>query len=366
MKKILLLPFIFTSLLMGKVNLTVLFIIDGLHYKAPEKIPLINFLNLQKEGTRYKEVYLPLPAHPKKNDDLNSQYYYPWGSSIPNQVMMTGTVFIGKPDIKNNLLQYYFKENKYTAHITNCSAYNEISEGYIYYFLTQKEGEEFDDETVINKAKEIIENYPIAFLRLHLQATGSGGYEDREKKKIWDRNSKYREKIIIADKLLGDFVLWLKEKGIFDKSIIFILGDHGQNENGWHPPYEKESDITTMLIIGSKVKKGKVYPYAEIIDIFPTICWLHNIKIPEHSQGRILKEAFTGGVLEKRENYIKRLNETIKRYNFLKNKYKIEEPDILKIEEIGTWHKKFNDLPSIVKNNEDILKKIMKKEKYEN
>ena len=78
---------------------TILFGIDGLHVKGPQRIGLPNLQKLKERGCYYKAVYVPLAAHPK---DPKS---YPHTCSVGNPVMMTGTVFIRPGD---KMIQHSF------------------------------------------------------------------------------------------------------------------------------------------------------------------------------------------------------------------------------------------------------------------
>lgn len=73
------------------------------------------------------------------------------------------------------------------------------------------------------------------------------------------------------DSLLGDFVRWLKNENLWKSTVIIVMGDHGQADTGWHPPYESGSYTTQMVVAGTGIKHGAEYDYAEIIDVAPTI-----------------------------------------------------------------------------------------------
>ena len=68
----------------------ILFIIDGLAVKAPERIEMPHYNALKQEGVYYEAMHLPLPGHPDKGEE------YPWGCSLPNPMLMSGTPFVGE------------------------------------------------------------------------------------------------------------------------------------------------------------------------------------------------------------------------------------------------------------------------------
>ena len=93
---------------------------------------------------------------------------------------------------------------------------------------------------------------------------------------------------------MGEFIEGLSELGVLENTAIFVMGDHGQADTGWHPLEIIDSSITTLVMWGAGIKSGARIPYAEIIDIVPTICRLMETKPPETSQGLALFEALSG------------------------------------------------------------------------
>ena len=231
---------------------TILYIIDGLAEGAPEKMPLANIEELKKRGCYYKAVHLPLPDHPPQSAD------YPYTCSIPNLVMMSGTVFL-RPNLE--MLQDCFAGQK-TAFIVNAPAYVSISNGYSIYEAMETKPP-FDDEAVVNRAKEIIEKENPRFLRVHLQGSGVAGYESGRKENtdkpwyhnIWQPESPYIAACKKNDKLLGELVKYLEDTGRMDKSVIIVMGDHGQAKGGGHPPYERAAVLHRCLYLGRGLKR---------------------------------------------------------------------------------------------------------------
>ncbi|HEX9972971.1 MAG TPA: sulfatase-like hydrolase/transferase, partial [bacterium] len=289
---------------------TILFIMDGLCVGAPERIPLPNFQNLKKQGCYYEAVHVPLPAHPKDNK------IYPHSCSVPNPVMMTGTILFRPGD---QMIQDVFEEKK-TAFVTNSKSYLSVSKGFdIYHVIDQNPPA--DDAPVVEKARDIIESEDPVFMRVHLQGPGRGGYDgsvDMNKDKPWYRNiwhtkSLYVRRMKKADRLLGEFVAWLEATGRMDKTVMIVTSDNGQTVTGGHPPYAPGSSTTPMLIFGPGIKKGRVFDYAEIIDIVPTIAYIHQISPPENCEGRVLVESIVGAGKDTipPDRYMERLNNAL-------------------------------------------------------
>lgn len=320
---------------------TIMLIVDGLASGGIERVPMKNLEQLKSQGVLYKEVHLPLAAHPNKSNS------YPWSCSIPNPVLMSGTVFIGQKNIKNHLIQHSFKNHK-TAFIVNDKAYKDVAQGFDEYINLRSEFEDiFKDEGVFDTTKDVIKEINPSFLRVHIQGTGSSGHKSNEKQfqneqwyhDIWHTESPYRNQLKKADELIHNFVNWLKEEGYFNQTTLFIFGDHGQANIGGHPPYDTESNKTELLILGKGIKKNIVYEYAEIIDIVPTIAYIHRINPPKYNQGRVLEEIFmnaNSNIPEKREMI--ELNNLLIRANRSDTLAKMMPSNFKSILEIGDWH----------------------------
>jgi hypothetical protein len=329
---------------------TILFIMDGLSIGAPERIPLPNFQNLKKQGCYYKVVHVPLAAHPK------DKKIYPHTCSVPNPVMMTGTVLF-RPD--DQMIQDMFEEKK-TAFVTNSKAYLSVSKGFdIYHVIDQNPPS--DDAPVVEKAKEIIESENPAFMRVHLQGPGRGGYDgsvDMNKDKPWYRNIWHMESLYVtrmkkADRLLGEFIAWLEATGRMDKSVVLVTSDNGQTATGGHPPYAPGSSTTPMLVFGSGIKKERTFDYAEIIDIVATIAHIHKITLPNNCKGRVLQESIvgTGKDTIPPDRYMERLNKALLEQHRLSGALQ-ELP--CTVEGISKWHERFVDIKRLVEYSEKI------------
>ena len=63
-------------------------------------------------------------------------------------------------------------------------------------------------------------------------------------------------------------------------------------------PYAYDTNVPLMLMGGPWIKPGRVIPYAEVVDIAPTLAKLLHIAPPATSEGRVLSEALKPGVLQ--------------------------------------------------------------------
>jgi hypothetical protein len=214
--------------------------------------------------------------------------------SIPNPILLSGTVFITR---ETGYLQQSFTGPKSTAFVSNSTAYITLNTGYTYSF--QKDGSDYE---AVQMALKFMKIGKPAFMHIHLQDPGGAGTESmivendtnknaEWKGNIWAANSPYRTITERADSLLGVFLIGLEKQGILDRTMILVIGDHGQNDGGWHPLEFLDSSITTVVLWGAGIKKGARLPYAEHIDIVPTISALIGVEPPKTSRGRVIAEA---------------------------------------------------------------------------
>ncbi len=310
----------------------ILFIIDAMPSGLHERIEMPHFTQLIDEGVLYERVHTLLPAHPPESAE------YPWSSSIPNPVLMTGTIFIGQEGIKEAMIQHSFKDQT-TAFVANVWAYEAISGGFDIYRDMSNEWEDiFRDELSVNEAKRILIEHDPAFLRIHCQGPGSAGHRSHRDAdqpytgNIWHPISPFIAQNQYVDQLLGEFVQWLKDTDKWKDTVLFIMGDHGQAVGGGHPINDKESATTQLLVLGSNIRKGVRYPDAELIDIAPTIAYLMGAKPPKYSIGRILREIHA----EHTSAY--QYDDQQERLNELLLKHRETHEGIYSIENIGSWH----------------------------
>jgi hypothetical protein len=344
---------------------TILLVIDGLASGSIDNIPLTHLRSWKKEGCYYKEVYVPLPAHPDK------AHGYFWSCSISNPVMMTGTVFIGQDGIKNAMVQDMVPGRK-SAFITNDDGYDDIAREYgLYLNLKNSEEDIYDDEIVFDKARKIIGDENPSFIRLHLKGAGAAGsqsdlLENKNEKwyhNIWQENSPYLRQLKKDDQLIEEFINWLQYKGYWGTTTFLLLGDHGQADTGGCPPYDPGSGKTELLILGKDVNVGAGYDYAEMTDIAPTITRINNLTSLRYSQGRILEEAFLWG---KRTPSIKKEIKELNDFLILNRKTDNDSTlnGFLNIDRICDWHKVISPVAisgflkyeqkKLIVNNEDL------------
>lgn len=316
----------------------ILFTIDGLAVEAPRRLQMPNLNRLAQAGCYYQAMHLPLPGHPK-NDPR-----YPWSCSMPNPMLLSGTPFIGVDGIRDALIQHRFDKER-TAFVVNARSYVDVSGGFGAY--VSKPGQ--PDAWVIEEAKEILLRSKPAFMRVHLQRAGIEGekvskesYADRPYyRNIWHPESPYREACQSADRLLGKFVSWLKEQNLWEGTVLFICGDHGQADEGWHEPYAPASSVTPLIIVGPGLCAGRTFPHCEIFDVAPTIAALTGREAPARSIGRVLGEAMDARRPgPEGPGRVEQLNCALRTAHALpaERQEALKEAGFLTIDELARWH----------------------------
>jgi arylsulfatase A-like enzyme len=93
-----------------------------------------------------------------------------------------------------------------------------------------------------------------------------------------------------ADKLAGDVLAELERLGLADNTIIVVWGDHGWHlgeHNFWgkHNTLHLATRVPLIVKVPGKMA-GNTSSLVECIDIFPTLCSLAGIDVPDTVQGR--------------------------------------------------------------------------------
>jgi choline-sulfatase len=111
----------------------------------------------------------------------------------------------------------------------------------------------------------------------------------------------YDGEVAYADSVVGGFIGYLKKAGLYQNSIVIVVGDHGEGlgEHGeeTHGIFLYDSTTHVPLIVkpdrstgGPKVVEAQV----RTIDLLPTILELVGIPIPSQLNGESLKSYLTG------------------------------------------------------------------------
>ncbi|HBH85278.1 MAG TPA: hypothetical protein DDY34_15970 [Bacteroidales bacterium] len=295
----------------------ILFMIDGMHWEAPQKLDMPVFNSLIKEGVYIRKSYMIIPHHPTVGD------YSKYNScSFPNPMLHAGTVFV-RPE--NKYIQEVFS-GKQTAFIVNTAAYRSVARG----FTTQIMDVSLTDRQVVEQAMSVLKEQCPVFMRVHLQTPGEMGTliavnsaGKPYSRDIYGKGSPYVEAVEQADRLLGEFIAFLKEEGKWEGTVLIVTSDHGQSRIGWHPLFDEESWATPLVFVGAGIARGRELSYFEHTDLAPTIAWLLGANVPNSDGGAgIPVKEITEGTAASDYHlrmYIKTLNQQIKEFNILKS-----------------------------------------------
>ncbi|MCF8714720.1 sulfatase [Joostella atrarenae] len=105
----------------------------------------------------------------------------------------------------------------------------------------------------------------------------------------------YYASVSYVDAQIGEIIRTLKENNLYDNTIVLLSGDHGWNL-GEHALWCKQSCFTNALITPLIVKKvnetkgRRTTSLISMLDIYPTLCELTNVKEPEHLDGNSFAE----------------------------------------------------------------------------
>ena len=110
----------------------------------------------------------------------------------------------------------------------------------------------------------------------------------------------YRGEVEYTDYQLGLFFQFLKDEGLYDKSLVIMAADHGeglgQHNEHTHGFFIYESTVRVPLIIRAPFRFPikKVTEVVELIDLAPTILEALDIPVPASYQGQSLLGSMFG------------------------------------------------------------------------
>jgi hypothetical protein len=346
----------------------VIFIIDGLSYKAVDRLPLDNLRRLIAAGTYYEKSYTVMPAHPQIENWLQFSQ-----ASIPNPVLLAGTVLLRTGQ---KYVQQSFFPDRITAHVANDLAYTTLNVGFHLTYMGRA-----DDRQAIAWAIEFLRRERPAFMLIHLQNVGDAGYASYTETdlavpwrgNIWAEGSPYRKAALQADKCLGMLLDELTALGLREKTAFFVTADHGEADSGWHRPEEQDGWAMPLVVAGPGIRPAQRFPYSEQIDIVPTLCFLMGVKPPPNADGRILAEALMeppeivaprrqkilelNTLLLEVQGTLKKLRQKAEESPAVRKDLAEAEREFYGLDRILEWHR-FGSLDGLLEHNRNVLAKL--------
>jgi arylsulfatase A-like enzyme/Flp pilus assembly protein TadD len=109
----------------------------------------------------------------------------------------------------------------------------------------------------------------------------------------------YSGEVAYVDREVGRLLDYIEKEGLGGRTLIILTGDHGESlgEHGelTHSYFAYNSTIwVPLIIVGPRVKAGRVKDYVSHVDLFPTVCEFLGVERPSYLQGRSLVPLLKG------------------------------------------------------------------------
>ncbi|MDJ0591685.1 MAG: sulfatase-like hydrolase/transferase [Pleurocapsa sp. MO_226.B13] len=348
--------------------------IDGLHPRAINHFDLKNIKRVMENGTYAEKGVMMYPAHPTLGD------YGDWHTtSFPNIAGQAGTVFFEK---QPRFLQHVMGQQGKTLHAAGSRSYRTMNEGFDYTFTSS--GGTTDQQVVDFYINAIEQQGDIVYARLMLQETGNAGRIESAKNTsddpwandVFHEQSPYGQTVKQADEQIGRLLDYLEDRGKLDTTLITIGGD-GQAIGGWHQTLDENAALTPVIFKGPGIPQGRTIPYAENIDVAPTIASLMGVNPPNQDGGTGLILFGSNAHTNAHPRYLETINQQIRDYrklhaqavlrafedpkmNVLLMELKhglLSEHQFYTPERVMEWHKS-EDLSSMIESNAWVLETL--------
>ncbi|MEK7269643.1 MAG: sulfatase-like hydrolase/transferase, partial [Planctomycetota bacterium] len=281
----------------GKAKRAVIFVVESVNADEIAGVPGLKTMNdLAKQGAHFKDCYICPPTR-TRGDKV-------FGTVVTNLAIVTGTVFWtkGKPF---STLGDAGKKLGPTINLAAFPSYNCLTGFSKSNTKAGKAQAFFDTSLALYKVTKP------SISVIHPQDPGEGGRDD-----LTSPTSAHIKNLLATDARIGKFLAALKDSGELADTIVVVTSDHGYVTTGDdaddpHPPVNPKCWRVPLIIAGPGVKPGE-HPYAELIDIAPTVCHLLGIPAPTENVGRVLAEGLESppeGAAAPKQNFKKWLEQ---------------------------------------------------------
>lgn len=137
-----------------------------------------------------------------------------------------------------------------------------------------------DTEKVLKRTIEISKEVDDGFICCNVQETDLSGHAENV--------DRYAEKLLIADKLIGELTKTLK-----NDDILLVMADHGNDPTIGHSKHTRE--MVPLMIYGENIKEGTVGVRETLSDVGATVADYFKVKAPENGSS-FLEKIWTSGV----------------------------------------------------------------------
>lgn len=132
----------------------------------------------------------------------------------------------------------------------------------------------YEDAKLFLYAKEYLEKIskngkPFNFTILTADTHFTDGYVDRSCEEVFDDH--YKNSFYCSDKMIGEFISWVKEQDFYENTTIVLVGDHHTMQDNFYNEDNYERGVYNAFI-NAKVKgsfnnKNRIFT---TLDMFPT------------------------------------------------------------------------------------------------
>jgi arylsulfatase A-like enzyme len=103
----------------------------------------------------------------------------------------------------------------------------------------------------------------------------------------------YYASVTYMDALIGELITNLDELGLRENTTIVLWSDHGYflGEHGFwckHSTFQEAVKIPFLISHPNFIKNQTTESFTELVDLYPTLCEISNIKAPSYLQGESL------------------------------------------------------------------------------
>ena len=186
------------------------------------------------------------------------------------------------------------------------------------------------------------------------------------------RHDPYSGEVAFVDAQLGILFDFLKKSRLLEKTIVIITSDHGEafgeKEEWTHGFFAYDNTIhIPLFLFYPGIEPKMVRENACHIDIFPTVCDLLGLPVPEHIQGESLLPLIAGRERQKKQIYFESLSPHFKMdcaplQGFIQGDIKFIDLPIKEVYNLDTDPKEemnlapTSDIPRLVKDLETLMK----------
>ncbi|MBU7017793.1 MAG: alkaline phosphatase family protein [Theionarchaea archaeon] len=249
----------------------VIIVNDSLRYKDSLELKTLN--TLREDGADFLS-HVGQPSY-----SLPGYVTIPTGA-FPEITGVTSNYYEGAPI--DNIFRAAKDAGLTTAIVSGSDSWKKLFGDYVdvcYSYSPDRKELDLIKETNLNikeKSIEVIETCKPHLFLIHFSGT------DEASHKYGGNSSEYKEVAVQQDTFIAEIL----EHYNLDETVVFITSDHGHIDKGGHGGWEEETLTVPLVMYGAPINPG--IGEAVNTDIAPTVAAVLGIRIPTHSQGRIL------------------------------------------------------------------------------